>query len=326
MLTIVLTGRNDDHGSDFRDRLFRTLRFNRRELMARGIRHEYVFVEWAPKPGRRLLVDLMAEEVPGLGPDVLTSYIVDAEYQEALSLQPRLEYLEFMAKNVGIRRARGSYILSTNCDVYLGRHVLDAFERGDLKPRIVYRAARHDLKLGSEHSNLTWDVLEDPRNLDGPPRGLRFPLLTGGTGDFVLLDRDTFHELRGFNEIYRLARMGIDANFLVKAFSCGVDIVDIGGPVYHVNHVGSYRLSRNSYEGREAEAPWGDRRWRYHGVVYNNHAGWGLADAPMRDLGGGRWQVEFDWKAVPPLVDLHSVVLPVDRVGRPQPRRYVNKK
>ena len=85
--------------------------------------------------------------------------------------------------------------------------------------------------------------------------------MLGGTGDFLLLDRETFHELRGFNEVYRRARMGIDANFVVKAFAEGVDIVDLGGPVYHVSHAGSYRASRDEYAGREAEAPWGDPRW-----------------------------------------------------------------
>lgn len=324
VVSVVLTGRNDDYGSDFRARFLRTLRFNHGELAARGIPHEYILVEWAPQPHRQLLVDLTLEALPEIA-DVLTTYVVDGAYQEALSLNPRLTYLEYVAKNVGIRRAAGQFVLATNCDVYFGRQVLQAFERGDLKPRTVYRAVRYDLKLGTEHSHLTWEALEDVRNLDGPPRGLRLPLMQGGTGDFVMLDRDSLHELGGFNEVYRLARMGIDHNFLVKAFSSGLNIADIGGPIYHVNHVGSYRVSRNAYQGREDEAPWGDRRWRYHGVVYENSPDWGLARAPVRDLGGGRWYVDFDWDVVPPLVDLRRVVLPVDRVGRPQPRRYVDK-
>jgi hypothetical protein len=119
--------------------------------------------------------------------------------------------------------------------------------------------------------------------------------------------------------------MGVDHNFLVKAFSTGVEIADIGGPIYHINHVGSYRVSRQDYIGREAEAPWGDSRWRYKDVVYENPSGWGLADAPVRDLGRGCWKLDFAWDVVPPMVDLSRVVLPVDRVGRP-PQRYAAKK
>jgi len=321
-LSVVLTGRNDDYGGDFRDRFFRTLRFNHLELTARGIAHEYVLTEWAPDPGRPLLVDLVRDAVPEIADGGFTAYVVDPAYQDALTLNPHLKYLEYVAKNVAIRRARGRYVLATNCDVYLGRQILDVFAEAALQPRTVYRAIRHDLKLGAEHSHLTWDALEDPRNLHAAPRPMKQPLLLGGTGDFLLLDCDTFHELRGFNEVYRLARMGVDANFMLKAFSSGLQIADIGGPVYHVNHLGSYRLSRNTYAGREQEAPWGDRRWHYHGVVYDNPPSWGLADAPVRDLGRGRWWLDFDLRAVPPLVDLRRVVLPVDHVGRPQLRRY----
>ena len=36
--------------------------------------------------------------------------------------------------------------------------------------------------------------------------------MNGGTGDFILLDRDSFHDIRGFNEVYRAARIGVDVN------------------------------------------------------------------------------------------------------------------
>jgi len=324
-LSVVLTGRNDDYGLGFRDRFFATLRFNHRELTARGIDHEFVFVEWAPAPDQDHLSDLVFREVPELSPDVFRAVVVDPAYQEALSLNPRLAYLEFIAKNVGIRRARGEFVLTSNCDVILGRAILRTLEEQRLTHGVVYRAARHDLKLATDHTNLDWPTLEDPRNLDGQAPQLKPPLMGGGTGDFVMLDRETFVELRGFNEVYRVARIGIDYNFLVKAFSSGVDIADIGGPVYHINHAGSYRLTRMVYQNRESEAPWGNRRWHKHGVVYHNPATWGLATAPTHEQGAGRSFLRFSWNAVPPLVDLRRVVLPVNRVGRPELRRVVSR-
>jgi len=321
-VSLVLTGRNDDHGADFKARFFRTLRFNHRELSARGILHEFVFVEWAPLSDRARLVDMVFNAIPELDPSVCQWYVVDPRYQQELSLNPRLVYLEFLAKNVGVRRARGRFVLTTNCDVYLGRKVLDAFARGELKSGVVYRAARHDLKLELGEVILDWPQLEDPLNLDGPPRRLKPPFMTGATGDFVLLDRMTFHEIRGFNEIYRVARIGVDGNFIVKALSCGVPVVDIGGPVYHVNHRDSYHLSRDVYVGREAEAPWGNRRWHSAGVIYVNPPTWGLSHAPVRQEGPHRWRVDFSWDAVPPLVDLKRIVLPAARLGGPEPGTY----
>ena len=314
-LSIVLTGRNDEHGVDFRSRCFRTLQFNHRELSDRGISHEFVFVEWAPDSGRPLLVDLVADAVPTLDLRCFTGYVVESRYQEALSLNPRLEYLEFLAKNVGVRRARGSFVLTTNCDIFLSRSILQRFEDRRLEPQKVYRAPRHDLKAAITQSSIGWEELESADNLEKPPPTLKPPLLRGGTGDFVLLDRETFQLLRGFNEIYRVARIGIDHNFLVKASSLGVPIVDIGGPVYHINHAGSFRISRDLYAGRQGEAPWGNLQWHAHGVIYDNPPSWGLQEAPVRRRNDLSILLEFSWNAVPPMVDLRRIVLPGAQKG-----------
>jgi hypothetical protein len=326
LVSIVLTGRNDGYGGDFTTRFFRTLRFNHEQLNARGIAHELVFVEWAPPAGAPLLFEQIFDAVPELDRTVCSWYVVDRTYQEALSLNPRLEYLEFLAKNVGVRRARGQFVLTSNCDVYFGRRVLSTLETNALQPRVLYRAPRHDIKLAVDQSALDWSVLEDPRNLDGPAYLLKPPYMGSATGDFVLLDRESFHEIRGFNEIYRVARIGIDRNVLVKALSSGLAIEDIGGPVYHVNHVGSYRISPAAYAGREAEAHWGDRRWHSGGVSYSNPPTWGLGDAPERTLEDRLVRLDFSWDAVPPLVDLRRIVLPVARRGGPLPGHYVRKR
>jgi hypothetical protein len=208
--------------------------------------------------------------------------------------------------------------------VFLGRRVLEVLQQHALEQRTLYRAPRHDLKLAVDPSNLDWGVLEDPRNLAGPAHVLKPPYMGSATGDFVLLDRQSFHEIRGFNEIYRVARIGIDRNLLVKVLSSGLRIVDIGGPVYHVNHVGSYRLQPDAYAGREAEAHWGNRRWHQGGVSYSNPAGWGLGHAPTRQERGAIY-LDFSWDAVPPLVDLRRIVPAAARLGVPTPGRYVRK-
>jgi len=325
LVSLVLTGRNDGYGGDFTRRFHRVLEFNHRQLAARQVSHELVFIEWAPPPGTPLLVERIFDAVPDLSRHVCSWYVVDRLYQEALSLNPRVEFLEFIAKNVGIRRARGRFVLTTNCDVYLGRRVLHVLEHAELRPRVLYRAPRHDLNMPEACSTVDWDVLEDPRNLSGPAHVLKPPYMGSATGDFVLLDRESFHEIRGFNEVYRVARIGIDRNVLVKALSAGFAIEDIGGPVYHENHEGSYRLNPTAFAGRETEAPWGDRRWHQAGVSYQNPPTWGLSGAPTRQAGDGRWFLDFSWDAVPPMVDLKRVVLPVARRGGPAPGLYVKK-
>ena len=322
----MLTGRNDGYGGDFIDRFFRSLRFNHQQLLSRGVAHELVFVEWAPPRGASLIRDQIFAAVPELDPALCTWYVVDPLYQETLSLNPRLEYLEFPAKNVGVRRASGRFVLTSNCDVFFGRQIFDALAGDTLEPRVLYRAPRHDLTLAAERRLIDWTVLEDPRNLAGPAHILKPPYMGSATGDFVLLDRESFHGIRGFNEVYRVARIGIDRNVLVKALSSGLRIADIGGPVYHENHAGSYRLNPKAYAGRETEAPWGDRRWHSGGVSYVNPPTWGLSEAPVREIGDRVWYLDFSWTAVPPLVDLQRIVLPVARGDGPPPGHYVRKR
>lgn len=306
-LSIVVTGRNDDYGGPFAGRFFRTLTFNLELLAELDVSAEVLLVEWNPVPGRVLLAERLRAALPPRLRDAVTSYVVDRRYHDALTQNPRLAFQEFAAKNVGLRRASGRFLLATNADVIFSRALGQALASGLLHTGCVYRANRIDLKLGIDVSELHHALLDNPDNhVPRPP--ISPPLYAGATGDFVLLDRETFGRLRGFNEVYRLARLGVDHNFLVKAHSSGVPIADIGVPVYHAAHLASYQVSKHTATSDEAATRWG-HAWHNHDVIYDNPDGWGLRDAPISRLTDGIWSVDFDWIAVPPLVDLHRIVL-----------------
>lgn len=309
-VSIVVTGRNDGYGGNFVRRFIATLQFNYRELASRGIPHEVVLVEWAPIAGAPLLADLIEEQCPPPVVATVHAVIVHPAYHQAMTLNPRLVYQEFLAKNVGVRRARGEYVITSNSDVIFGRHIIQRLERRELEPAVIYRAPRWDLLATLDLERLDWACLEDPANLARRAKRLRPPHFRGATGDFIALDRGSFCRLRGFNEVYRAARIGIDNNFVVHALSSGVGIVDIGGPVYHIDHEGSFLTVRTRYVGREADAPYGDGRWPSRVVTYRNPPTWGLSDAPVRSSASTRTYLDFSWDAVPPLVDLAGVVLP----------------
>ena len=306
-LTIIVTGRNDDFGGDFNSRFFSALRFNHDCLRTAGITHEFVFVEWRPVDGKPYLATLLGDAFPELSDDQLRSYVVDPSYHDALSLNPRIQFQEFIAKNVGIRRARGQFVLTTNTDIYLGRGVLEFLSARSLAPRVLYRTARHDLKWDGDASSIDWDVLHDERNWE-EVNHITPPWFTNASGDFLLLDRETYHELRGFNEVYRNAKIHMDGNFCVKAHASGVSLVDVGTPVFHVGR-GTLHAQRNDYRDRPADAPWGDIRWNST-VLYVNGPEWGLGDSPERSLDARVTYLDFDWRAVGPMVQLQRVVSP----------------
>jgi hypothetical protein len=306
-LSIVVTGRNDGWGGDFNERFFATLAFNAARLGERGLAFELIFVEWNPVPGRPLLAELLAREFPALTGGVLRSFVAAPGYAAAFTQNRKVAFFEYIPKNAGIRRAAAPLVLVTNADVFLGREAIDAIATGRLARGTIYRAARYDIDPAADRSTFNWDVLENPSlHLRRPV--LKPPLFSGATGDFLLAHHQTFLELRGFNEVYRASRAGVDTNILIKAVTTGHAIADIGGPVYHINHEMSLREARGSHRATPTDTPWGNLRWHYRQVSYENPDNWGLADAPPRTREDGIVMLDFDWRAVPPLIELRRVV------------------
>ncbi len=306
-LSIVLTGRNDDFNGDFNARFFRALEFNHRQLSDRAIPHEFVFVEWRPVSGKRSLADVLADRFPELVPRALTSFIAAAAYHDAFSLNPGLQFQEFIAKNIGIRRCRGDFVLTTNSDVFLSRGVLDWLANRSCASGVLYRAARIDLKDHLDLDPLDWSLLEDERNYETVNQ-IKPPYYTNASGDFLLLDRETYLRLQGFNEVYRLAKVHVDANFCLKAHASGVLLTRLEAPVYHMGR-GTLNSQQQLYASRPTDAPWGHTtrsRWKRY-VLYDNDPEWGLWRAPTMTVRPGVYCLPFTWAAVPPLVALRRV-------------------
>jgi hypothetical protein len=300
-LSIVLAGRNDNVGGDFNERLFAATSYNHRLLAAAGVDYELVFVEWRPVSGQELLGNLLLAELPEIAPH-LTTYEVDERYHAAFSQNPRLELHEFIAKNVGIRRAAGSYILSTNTDVYLSSDIVNLIARRMLRPMTVYRAARVDLQSHRDRTNVDESALSDPRNWT-TVNLLKPPFLADAAGDFLLLDRFSFCALRGFNEVFRVARSHIDTNFCYHAAAQGMALVDTRLRVFHFGE-GSFatqRISKLPQDDAPSRADW------YKQLLYENPEGWGLRDAPLDRRGANHVRLEYDHRAIPPLVALHRI-------------------
>jgi hypothetical protein len=314
-LSIILTGRNDNFGGDFNERFLQALLFNHQRLTAARVPHEFVVVEWAPLPDRPYLATVVEEACGGLlASGQLVSYVVDPRYHQAFSLNDRIAFQEFIAKNVGVRRCSGQFILTTNTDIYLGRGVVRHLATRALERETLYRTVRVDLRKELVLAAIDWDVLENVSNVEVFNR-IRPPWYTNASGDFLLLDRQTYHQLGAFNEIYRVAKIHLDANFCVKAHASGVRFVDMGAPVYHVGQ-GTLYANNPRYKDRPELAPWGNIRWNSE-VIYDNPPGWGLARAPQRELGTGITYLDFDWDVVPPLVDLRRVGPAASRSAAP---------
>lgn len=139
-LTIVVSGRNDDYGETFSNRFQTFLR----HLASLDERHKALFelivVEWNPPPDRAP----MAEAFDWSGLPMSRVITVSAELHASIPIAGNMPLLEFVAKNVGVRRATAAFVLSTNPDVVLSPAFFDLIGARTLDPRSFYRADRYD--------------------------------------------------------------------------------------------------------------------------------------------------------------------------------------
>lgn len=144
-LTVVAASRNDDHGGNllrrmqiFVDGLFEQCR--RHHLDA-----ELILVEWNPPPGRTRLAQALRWPAD---PAPCTVRIVEVppEVHARFRHSENLPLFQMMAKNVGIRRARGRFVLSTNIDILFSDGLMARLARRDLTEDRMYRIDRYDVR------------------------------------------------------------------------------------------------------------------------------------------------------------------------------------
>lgn len=141
-LSVVATSRNDDHGGDA---LWRTQHFVD-GLVAQSEKHkvplELVLVDWNPVPNKAGLYEALnwPKASKYFQKRVIT---VPKSYHDRFRASKSLPLFQYLAKNIGIRRAKGDFILSTNIDILFSDGVFKKLK--DLKEGVSYRAMRYDI-------------------------------------------------------------------------------------------------------------------------------------------------------------------------------------
>jgi hypothetical protein len=290
VITIVVSGRNDDYGGDFPSRFFRAWRANLDGLAAAGVSAELLFVEWNPVAGRPLLSRRVLETFANA-----RAIAVPAAVHQRYGGHPSMPFHEMPAKNIGIRHARGVWVLMANADIVFGRDVITWLARGGHDPRALSRAHRIDVP-----SDVPLNRIEEP--------GVQLPSGEGATppcdylgagGDFCFASKALWLELGGFDERVRFTTRGKDWQFFLAAAERGVPIRFVGR-VYHLDHAGGFR--NTSATERDGGAAHFGAWWDIEGAVpIANDPSWGLSSAVFeRDAREPRlWRAPADaaWAA-----------------------------
>lgn len=264
-ITIVVVGRNDNYGGDFRRRLAVTLEWNLNATGGQGI-----YVEWNPVLDAPSDAPWLIERFPRL-----RVYVVSPKKHQEVSTNPNIPVMEYFAKNVGIRRATTPWIAVVNADILLGRNLIKHL------PLVRDRSTVY----GGNAVTISWngEQVTAPLLLD-PARhvssGLASSSLMGYSGNFLLAHRDLWHQARGYDETLRDRRVGCDDHGIMHLHTFGIR-TRVLGDRYHLDHVESWGHGAQSHQGK-----FFDFR---EGVPYHNPDDWGLGNAHEMQIGERTW-------------------------------------
>lgn len=158
-LSIVAASRNDDHGGDplIRTQIFIT-NFARQCDKYR-LPAEIIIVDWNPVSGRPGLAAVL--ELPSDAIYVQARVVtVPTALHQRLKYAQQLPLFQMIAKNVGIRRAKGRFVLATNIDIIFSDELMQFISGQKLDPKKLYRVDRYDIHNGLSNDLSLDDTME----------------------------------------------------------------------------------------------------------------------------------------------------------------------
>ncbi len=143
-MSFVVTSRNDNHGGSLLRRMQIFVTALLEQCDRHGLSAELIIVEWNPPGDRPDLRDALKwPERPGncqvriiRVPELIHRRL---EHSDVLPL------FQMIAKNVGLRRARGKFLLATNIDIIFSDELFQLFASGHFERGKMYRIDRHDV-------------------------------------------------------------------------------------------------------------------------------------------------------------------------------------
>jgi len=245
-LSIIINSRNDNYQGGGFIRMQAAINNLVNQAKKYHLRAELIIVDWNPPQDKPLLKEALS--LPSdLGPLTVRFIVVPHSIHEKYHASVRLNLIWAAAMNVGIRRARGEFILPTNSDILLSDELVQFLASEKLKKDLFYRAIRYELpKDILTHPLLSVEVENFSKGISMPdlshqisPHGLAsHPVLMTFCGtDFIVFVKEHWHLMHGYPELNNL---GITADELVcyMAYLSGLkeEILKDSMRIYHLNH------------------------------------------------------------------------------------------
>ncbi|HEY2846047.1 MAG TPA: FkbM family methyltransferase [Bryobacteraceae bacterium] len=143
-ISLVVAARNDDHGGNLLGRMQIFVNGWLEQARRYRIPSELIIVEWNPPADRPPLAEALSWPADH-GFCEVRIIEVSRETHANYKHGKNLALYQMIAKNVGIRRARGRFILATNLDILFSDELAAFIGRQELRADRMYRIDRHDV-------------------------------------------------------------------------------------------------------------------------------------------------------------------------------------
>lgn len=153
-ISFVVTSRNDDHGGDMKKRMNIFIRGLIHQCNKHKLNAELLLVDWNTPGNEKNLHEILPLSTEK---DFLQMrfIIVPEDIHQKMRFSEHLGLYQMIAKNVGIRRAKASFILCTNVDLLFSDDLIERLSKKKLEEGKFYRANRCDVP---DKFKDDWDV------------------------------------------------------------------------------------------------------------------------------------------------------------------------
>ena len=143
-ISLIVAARNDNHGGNMLTRMQAFLNAWLGQAKRYGLPSEIIIVEWNPPPNRPKLIDVLHWPAD-THPCEVRFIEVPPEVHGRFKNADAIPLHQMIAKNTGIRRARGEFVLATNLDIIFSPELMRFLAERRLERRTLYRIDRHDV-------------------------------------------------------------------------------------------------------------------------------------------------------------------------------------
>ncbi len=143
-LSVVVATRNDNHGGNLLQRMQVFVTGLLEQARRFDLPGELIVIEWNPPAGQSALSQALSWRSASEH-FIVRIVQVPREIHCRYAYAAQLPLFQMIAKNVGIRRARGAFVLATSVDLLFSDALMECLASRSLERRRLYRTNRYDV-------------------------------------------------------------------------------------------------------------------------------------------------------------------------------------